>query len=230
MAAAPMSVSVFIPHTILNKWSYDCYILGYWHISQDNVLINCTTTVENKSKDLDGSLFSFLNCNIVDQVDISFLGLLYSSETEKRLKNDFLKNSLNDVVFVIRINEVSRSFYVEHISLAQYPNISEVQVVIYDGCGIVNSQLLSLNKNFYSSSRNKKTFAAFLVSTCQNLANNSETILCHNQLNNLKVTNFTGHHAAKTILKSGSQFWFSVLWIISFLHTFISSVFKWLVF
>lgn len=224
--AAPMTVTLFTPHAIFSKWSHDSYVLGYWHVAKNNILVNCTTTIERRNQDFDTTLWRLLNysLSVPEKENISLLGLMYSSETEKHCKKDFSSSFLNDVTFILRINEASRSFYVEYISITQYPNIIDIQVVIYDGYSIANSQLLPLHKNFSNDDKKEKTFVSFLIGTCQNFTKNSNKFLSQKELKRLKISNFTRLQNKKSL---GIKFLSTILWIISIFHCVTSYFFHW---
>lgn len=230
--SAPRAMFVFIPHTIFNKLLYDCYVLGFRHVSENNILVNCSTLIERKNKDFDSTISRLLNYNVDELDTIRFLGIIYSSEQEKQIETDCFHGYSHDLTFIMRINETFRSFHVEHISVAQYANsfdVLDVQVIIYDACSLTNSQLLSLNKNVSFDKTSRKTFVTFLVGTCQNFVTDSNNMFCYEQLKNLSVSNFTRLNDQK-LYQMSSHFHFAVLWLLSFFHRFTICAFSWSVF
>lgn len=220
--AASMTVSLFIPDSVFNQLLKESLVLGYYHISKNNILVNCTTIIRRQKQDFDTIFNKLSNYNSTAQETIQFLGLLYSSEKKNHIEIDYLKQYSNDITFILRINETSRSFHIEHLVVSCSYNF-KVQVIIYDGYSISNSQLLPLHKNVCFSETSEKTFVSFLVGTCHDFLNNFASICVEEVLNFIHVN-------TDKVLQFNTKFLFTAMWIASIFYKITSYMFKWLVF
>lgn len=228
--AAARTVFIFIPHSLINERLHVSYLFGYYQLIKNNILVNCTATVE-RNNNVNESVYNLINLKSQhnSKQNIRLLGILYSSSEDRHLNSLISKCYSHDFQFILRVNQISGSFHIQTASGEGFTCKLEVRVVVYDGCSIMKSQLLPLTKKLQDPYNPQETFISFLIETNCDFANNSYKYLTQVLSNYVDILDFMHYDEEGLFSVLVSRTLFLALWMISYFYRVIYSLFKWFV-